>query len=279
VARVLLLLCFALPACAPQLALLRDQPAEVSLGRARALSLAVDARPSEAEPAADSMGMARDELQIEPLLALEPLRLAMRKHLAQGRHFQLVAPELSQARLQLFITDYAQQTLQETGWNGRPRASLLGTLAVTVSIQLGAAPPNTFELRVTGKLLDATWNTAELVRRVVDTLAERITSLITPRPQMVSLTLDDSSAAVAPALRLIADQRLGEARTALLELLDDSPDDAAAHHDLGVLEELREDYAAARERYSRAQQLAPSALHQEGLERVLRLEAQPPGLD
>jgi Flp pilus assembly protein TadD len=103
--------------------------------------------------------------------------------------------------------------------------------------------------------------------------------LITPRRQMLSLTLDDSSAAVALALRLIADQRLDEARSELLELLNDAPDDAAAHHNLGVLEELREDFGAARERYSRAQQLAPSAQHREALERVLRLEAQPPGLD
>jgi tetratricopeptide (TPR) repeat protein len=181
----------------------------------------------------------------------------------------------------VLITDYTQRIDEEKDSKGKVHASLMGTGTVTVSVRRGTAQPSVREFIEREKLQDDTSasRTPELVRWVAQSLATQIAFLITPRRYQDTIVLDDSSEAVKPALGLIVEDKLDEAQAALLALLERTPDDAAAHYNLGVLAELREALPAARERYVRAVQLSPTSLRQEAVERVDRVEAEQRALE
>lgn len=97
---------------------------------------------------------------------------------------------------------------------------------------------------------------ASLTESAVHELVENYARLLVPRSVQESIELDDAGPLKAPVKRA-TDGDLDGAAKDLEALLVASPNLAGAHYDLGVIAEVKGDFAQAEQRYGRAVALEP----------------------
>jgi hypothetical protein len=266
-------------ACAPTVDLVRYHPPEVNLAPARTLAFSVDAAP----PPGGTVFLGIVDLllgnydRVDPSVPVAPLRDAVSARLDQDGRFSPPAPgDTAEAQVRVQVTQWWES--ETTVGDDDSAAPLFsGRLEVKVTLLQPGAAPIVRELSdsETVSLDDPMIGgsaPAFVLQQATGKVADQIAELILPSRYKEEVELDDSDDAVKPAVDLVKDGKLDQARAALNALLVDDPYGAATHYDLGVISELRGELAEADTRYQRAQALQPNDLHAQALERIHRAE-------
>lgn len=274
-------------ACTPKVGIIRPRPATVNLAPAKRLTIKVSGRDYQngEPPLAVGLLIAQGGVQ-DPDYPVRQLQTRVSQTFQSG-YFTLTSPENAQCGVHVKVVDWSHgedtYTPEKTKENPHPATSLklTGRLDAQASIacgHLGAQPIlRTYTVRQELKLpaQTATLNDHEkLIDSEVATLTHYLHNEITPATYGEEVVLDDSDDAVEYAVERI---QVGEFDTAygLLEnVVKQKPNCAAAHYNLGVIEETRGELDKAHARYTEAKRLKSNALYDQGLARVERVRGE-----
>lgn len=273
--------------CTPKIGIVRPRPAAVNLAPARRVVVTVSGRDHAAgEPPLSVGQLLASAERNDPQYPIRTLQNSINRSM-QGGYFTLTTADSAQCGVHLKVTDWShgeeQYVPEKSNENPHPATSVkvTGRLEAQASIacgHLGAQPIlRAYSIRKELPLLAQTVTVNDhekLIDLEVAQLTSRVVSEITPATYAEQVELDDSDDAVAPAVERMRVGEFDRAYELLEAVVGQQPSSAAAHYNLGVIEETRGELDKARSRYTEAKRLRSKAIDDAGLARVNRVAAE-----
>jgi tetratricopeptide (TPR) repeat protein len=261
-------------ACAPALVIHRRLPPAHDVGDQRRAAVLIASGPGDRSTPAlihAVAGLVTGESQ-DPLAAVAELQARLPEALQHTGYFELAPAEAADLVFELTVTQWWTQVWDADALHDSRyvKASLASRLRVLrrssgeVVATTDYAVTTKLPLGEDGHAGDAA---PELVADAVDQTIRSIIYDFAPTRDDRRIPLDEA-VEVRSAIALIEQGALPDAREELERVLRSSPTSAAAHYNLGVLDEAKSDFPSAERRYARAEELRSRQLYRDGLRRV-----------
>ncbi len=253
--------------CRPAVTIRPLLPAPYDVGAERKVTLEVDAASGSGIDTLDRAGGEIDH----PGLPVPEVEQQLSRELRSTGYFTAAPPDSADLVFHVHVTAF-----QVKVWSGdsaksdRTLESVMQAKLV-VSKRNGEAVATRFYTAQAKQWLLSGANAGDLKGTMVrDTSADLVRKIVhdfVPVADERRVELEDAPE-VKGAVELITRGQLDQARAALEEVLTRTPGSAAAHYNLGLIDEAESDFPAAARHFQEAQRLSPRPLYAAALERV-----------